>query len=334
MATIRDVAAKAGVSPAAVSRILNNDPTYHATEETVKHVFAVAQKLNYIVPDGYRSRRKRIRFGCISRITVEHTKDSYFASIAASIQDFCAKNNIEFELLQSQFEIEKPTVLENFLSSNLNGVIIMGDIEPFLIETISSHGITMVGIDTASDKIDNIRYNRYQAGCNAMDYLISKGHKKIAYVGSNIYPRTNWDLGRFDAYKMMLSLHGITLNPDWVIDCKWRRETCYNLVTALLKSEDKPTAMFVASDHMAIAAMSAINDCGLKIPDDISIIGITDIEVSKYLTPPLTTIKIPQEEIGVIAASTLLARVNNDKTVAKQIYIPTLLIERKSVKSI
>ena len=91
----------------------------------------------------------------------------------------------------------------------------------------------------------------------------------------------------------------------------------------------KPMALF-----LAIAAMSAINDFGLKIPDDISIVGITDIEASKYLNPPLTTVKIPEEEIGVIAATTLLSRVKGDSTAVKQIYVPTELIERKSVKPI
>jgi DNA-binding LacI/PurR family transcriptional regulator len=106
------------------------------------------------------------------------------------------------------------------------------------------------------------------------------------------------------------------------------------LVTQLLSSDNKPTAFFVASDHMAIAAMSAINDFGLKIPDDISIVGITDIEASKYLNPPLTTVKIPQEEIGVIAATALLSRIKGDSSAVKQIYVPTELVERKSVKSI
>ena len=334
MANIREVAKLAKVSPASVSRILNKDPSYHATDETVKRVFAVAKRLGYNIPENRRGKRKRIRFGCISRMTVEHTKDSYYSSIANSIQNFCNKNNVDFELLQSQFDIENPAVLEGFLSSNLNGVIIMGDFDPQVLQTILQRGISIVGIDTTSDIIDNVRYNRYQAGCTAMQYLISKGHKKIAYVGSNIYPRDVWDMGRFDAYKKILSTENIPLNPDWVIDCKWQRETCYNLVTKLLSSDNKPTAFFVASDHMAIAAMSAISDCGLKIPDDVSIMGITDIEVSKYLNPPLTTIKIPQEDIGIIAASTLLSRVNGDNSVAKQIFIPTELIERKSVKSI
>lgn len=334
MANIRDVAKLAGVSPASVSRILNNDTTYHTTEETANRVFSAAKKLNYHIPQNRRSKRKRIRFGCISRMTVEHTKDSYFSSIANSIQSFCHKNNIEFELLQSQFDVENPNLLKNFLSSNLNGVIVMGYVDPIIIDSILEKGISIVGIDSSSDKIDNVRYNRYQAGCYAMQYLLAKGHKKIAYVGSNIYPDKVWDLGRFEAYKKMLSMENIPLNPDWVIDCKWQRETCYKLVTKLLSSNDKPTAFFVASDHMAIAAMSAINDYGLRIPEDISIIGITDIEVSKYLNPPLTTIKIPQEEIGTIAAATLLGRVNSDTTIVKQIYIPTELIERKSVKSI
>ena len=80
--------------------------------------------------------------------------------------------------------------------------------------------------------------------------------------------------------------------------------------------------------------MSAINDFGLKIPDDVSIVGITDIDASKYLNPPLTTVKIPQKKIGVIAVTDLLSRVKGNSSAVKQIYVPTELIERKSVKSI
>jgi len=334
MATIREIAKIAGVSPASVSRILNNDPTYHATEQTIKRVWSVAKKLNYSLPANHNSRRKLVRFGCISRMTVERTKDSYFSSITASIQDYCLQHSIELELLQSQFDIENPKTLNGFLSSNLNGVIVMGDVDESVIDKLLQSGISVVGVDSSSDKIDNIRYNRYQAGCTAMQYLISKGHKKIAYVGSSVYPRDISSIGRFDAYKNMLTTNSLPIKQDWIIDCKWQRDICYNEVCKLLSSEDKPTALFVASDHMAIAAMGAISDCKLRIPEDISIIGITDIELSKYLNPPLTTIKIPQEEIGIIAASTLLARVNNDTTIVKQIYIPTTLIERKSVRSI
>ena len=114
-------------------------------------------------------------------------------------------NNVDFELLQSQFDMENPTLLKNFLSSHLSGVIVMGYVEPSVIDCILEKGISIVGIDSSSDKIDNVRYNRYQAGCYAMQYLLNKGHRKIAYVGSNISPRNVWDLGRYEAYKKMRS---------------------------------------------------------------------------------------------------------------------------------
>ena len=108
----------------------------------------------------------------------------------------------------------------------------------------------------------------------------------------------------------------------------------YDKTTELLKSKNVPTALFVASDHMAIAAISAIHSMNLKVPDDISVIGISDIEASKYLNPPLTTVGIPQRDIGEIAAHTLIQRIEGDKTFPKQIYVPTKLIVRNSVKKI
>ncbi len=334
MSTIRDVAKLAGVSPASVSRILANDATYKVSPETVANVMAAVKKLNYSIPPAYRSRRKKIKFGVINRVTEERTKDSYYSTILDGIKQFCDENNIEIEILQSQFDLSVPKVLENFLNSDLRGVIVMGETDDEVIEIIHQSNLSAVGIDNNSEKIDNVKYNRYQAGCMAMEYLIANGHKSIAYIGSHIPNRRIAEMGRFDAYKKMLSTIDQPINEAWIIDCEWKRQVCHNKTIQLLSNPNRPTAIFVASDHMAIAAMSAIAEAGLRIPDDISIIGITDIEASKYMNPPLTTVKLPQKEIGLIAANDLLQRVNGDKTVVKQIFVPTELVERKSVKLI
>lgn len=94
---------------------------------------------------------------------------------------------------------------------------------------------------------------------------------------------------------------------------------------------DRPTAIFVASDHMAIACMSALYQLNIRVPEDVSIIGISNIEEAKYMNPPLTTIDIPKQHMSEIVVQTLLQRLNGDLSVPKQIYLPTSLIERQSV---
>ena len=105
-------------------------------------------------------------------------------------------------------------------------------------------------------------------------------------------------------------------------------------VKKLLQLENRPTAIFVASDHMAIASMAAIHSSGLRIPQDISVIAISDIAESAYLTPPLTTVSIPQKEMGKIATEILLQRINGDSTITKQVFVPCKLTIRNSVKKI
>jgi len=98
-----------------------------------------------------------------------------------------------------------------------------------------------------------------------------------------------------------------------------------------MSREKRPTALFVCSDHMAIAAMSALHSLGISVPKEISVIGISDIEDSRYLTPPLTTVSVPQTEIGEVAAEILLQRIRGDRTLPKRIIVPTELVERSSV---
>ena len=126
----------------------------------------------------------------------------------------------------------------------------------------------------------------------------------------------------------------LPIDSNWIIDSKWHRDTCFDETVKLLQYDNKPTAIFVASDHMAIAAISAIHSLGLNVPEDISVIAISDITESAYLTPPLTTISIPQKDMGKLATEILLQRINGDTTLKKQIFVPCKLIVRNSVKKI
>lgn len=334
MASIRDVAKLAGVSITSVSRILNNDPNFNIPEETKKKIYDAVTELNYKIPESYvKTETKKQSIGCIQRLTVEGTKDNYFSTIVSGIKQHLSKHgkSLQFLLTQLDFEVND---YEHIFQTYPKGLILMGDISEEAYNFLKTKIKYIVGIDTSYDDIDNVRYNRFLAGVEAVEYLVENGHKKIGYVGSNINPNNLKNIGRFEAYLRVMRLNNLPIENNWIIDSKWHRDTCFSETIKLLSSENRPTALFVASDHMAIAAIAAINSLGLKVPDDISVIAISDIAESAYITPPLTTISIPQKDMGKLATEILLQRINGDTTIKKQIFVPCKLTVRNSVKKI
>lgn len=334
MSTIRDVARLAGVSIASVSRILNRDPDYKATPETREKVLKAITELDYKPNPNYKKRcaSAQVSIGCISRLTVEHTKDSYYNAILKGAQDYLKRQNYDFDFVVSQFDIMNEDSLSTLLAHPPKGLIIMDQPDDKTMQRLSSKIKCIVGIDSLQPSIDNICYDRFETGCKAMKYLIEKGHKKIAYIGAHISENA-MSIGRYEAYLRMMRHANLTVNPSWIIDSNWHREICFEKTLELMKIEDRPTALFVGSDHMAIAAISALHTLNIAIPEEISVIGISDIADAKYLNPPLTTMAIPQTEIGEIAASTLLQRIDGDLSLPKRIIVPTTLVERSSVSS-
>lgn len=332
MSTIRDVAAKAGASIASVSRILNNDPTYKTTAETRERILTAARELNYALPQSAK-KRPDINIGCINRLTVERTKDSYYASILDGIQSYLARQNIRLGFIESQFDVANKETLDTLLRPNTKGLILMDNLGEDIVDYILSKVKCVVGIDTGLRQIDNVRYNRFEAGCQAMQHLIDNGHRKIAYIGSHISDDTV-SIGRHEAYLRMMKKYDCPVRPEWEIDCEWHRRICYDKTLRLMQLPDRPTAIFVASDHMAMSSMAAVHELKLSIPGDVSIIGISDIDASKYLNPPLTTVAIPQNDIGEIAVDTLLQRMNGNNTLPKEIFVPTRLVVRSSVRNL
>lgn len=332
MATIRDVAQLADVSIASVSRILNRDPDYKATNETRERVLKAITALNYKPNPNYKKRNAETHasIGCISRLTVERTEDSYYHAILNGAQDYLRRQNYDFDFIVSQFDIMNEDSLNSLLARPSKGLILMDQPDEQTMKRLSSKIKCIVGIDSLQQSIDNVCYDRFEAGCQAMRYLIEKGHKKIAYIGAHISENV-MSIGRYEAYLRMMRQNRLKVNPAWIIDSDWNREICFKKTVELMKLEDRPTALFVGSDHMAIAAMSALHTLNISIPDELSVIGISDIADAKYFNPPLTTIAIPQAEIGEIAASTLLQRIDVDLSLPKRIIVPTTLVERSSV---
>ncbi len=331
MANMRDVARLSGVSIASVSRILNRDTSYKVSKETAAKVFSAATELNYNLDSLRSARTKRNSVACFTNFTAEKHDDSYYGKILMGIKDELAKHCYAVDYQTSQYNTSRDLI--SFINRDyFMGIIFMTDPGKEILRAVQEKDSRVVCVDTALTQYDNVRYNRFETGCKAMQYLISKGHKKIAFVGSPIPMNFSLQFGRYDAYRTMMRRFHLPVESDWIVDCKWEKQLCYDMTKKLLQSQNRPSAIFFASDHMAIASLSALYDMNIRVPDEISIIGISDIEEAKFLSPALTTIAIPQYDIGRIVANTLISCINGDDTPPKQIYVPTKLIERKSVK--
>ncbi len=335
MATIRDVAKEANVSIATVSRILNNDKNYSVSPETRRRVFAAAETLHYVPNPSYTKKKgEKVSVAAINNLTTERQQDSYYLAILEGARDYLSAHGYSLDLVLAQHDVAEPAILNKVLKNKIQGLILFTSLTPDVIQTFKKNIPHLVGVDTKLYDIDNVRYNTFEAGTRAMRYLIESGHKKIAFIGGNLPSGYTYYMERYDAYRIAMRMNDYPIAPEWIIDCGWDRQSCFQQTQKLLDCANRPTAIFVASDNMAMVCMNAIAQKGLKIPEDISVIGISDVPESKYLTPPLTTISIPQNELGKVAAQLLIQRIEGDTTIVKQIYLPTQLVIRDSVKNI
>lgn len=185
----------------------------------------------------------------------------------------------------------------------------------------------------SEETITIIDYDRKEAAKMAVEHLIKQGHEKIGFIGGGAGPR-NENLAvekRFQGYLTALEEAGIEFKENWIIDTGWLLENSYEGMKKLLKEQcEIPTAMFCASDLMAIAAMRAVFENNMKVPDDIAFIGFDNIEMAKYSTPPLTSIGIPKYEIGELSAKTIVDKVEGKLNIPVKILLPFELIVRES----
>ena len=341
MATIRDVAKMAGVSIATVSRILNADKTYKASEETQERVWKAVSELDYMPNQAAKhlskQREKRnsfngdkVKIGCILCVTREKYTDPYFMAILSGAESKLIESGYNLSVIRTSFELQNRAILFNTLNESLKGLIVMETLNDEIYKVLKDKIEFIVGIDTLHKEIDNVCYDRFDAAEKAVNHLIGKGHRRIAYLGGTDISGYIRKEKRYKGYLSALEDSGIAEDLNIVKNCEWDSKLCYSQTIELIDVQNRPTAIFAASDLMAMIAMNAIFERNLKVPDDIAVIGLSNIEMSKYTNPPLSTIDVPKTQLGETAAEILISRIKGDISLPKKIILPTNLIERNS----
>ena len=329
MATLKDIAQAAGISTGAVSRILNNDPTLSVSPETKRKVFEIAQELGY---QKAKIRDKSLfKMGILQWFSAEQEmQDSYYLLVRQGIEDYCQKHSIGIIRAFQSDEASIKTL------QGVDGLICIGKFSHEEVQKFMNicPNIVFLDMPVLDYNITTLTMDFKSAVYDALDYLIELGHTKIAYLGGKEFVG-NKELfieERKQAFVSYMNNHG--LDGSCIYEDAFSTASGYQMMQKILESDNLPTAIFAASDAIAFGAMRAIQEKGLSIPDDISIIGFNDTEMSSYTTPALTTISAPAYDMGQHGANLIYAATNLNINTPLKAKIPCQLMKRESCKKI
>ncbi|MBD2867073.1 LacI family DNA-binding transcriptional regulator [Paenibacillus arenilitoris] len=338
MSTIREVARLANVSIATVSRVLNNDSTYKITEETRAKVWQAVTQLNYKISSNAKRQtvvneapasKPAMKIGCVLSVTKDKYNDPYFMSILSGAEERLIGEGCDIAFVRTGYELEDKKILFNTFNEPITGLILMESLNGESYDYIRKQVPYIVGIDTAHRDIDNVGYDHHHVASAAVRHLIDNGHKEIGFIGGSGAGNIK-DSQRYRGYYATMHAAGLPVRPEWVIDCMWDEAVCMERINRLCVSGSYPKAFFAASDLMAMAALSAFYNNGISVPDRVAVIGMSNIEMSKYTSPPLSTVHVPTKEIGMVAVDLLFDRINGNDMLPRKVLLPTELIVRSS----
>ncbi|WP_186579965.1 LacI family DNA-binding transcriptional regulator [Aquibacillus kalidii] len=328
MATIKEVAKQSGYSITTVSRVLNNDPNLSVSNETRDKIYEVADKLQY-KKKTVNQLVKNIVF--LSWLTdKEELEDVYFKSMRLEIEKLAKKKNIELTTYKITDGISA-------IPENIEGFIAVGtfsDRELEYLRNITSNGVF---IDATPDPehYDSVRPDLSQVTKKTIDMLIDKGHTEIGFIGGTYHnPNTDEDESdiRERVFRRYMDGKGILKEEYIFIHRGFSVDNGYQLMKRAIEElgDNLPTAFFTAADPIAVGCLQALNESGIAIPSRVSVVGINNISVAKYVSPPLTTFDIDMEEMCKNAIDLLLERVIEKRTIVKTLYLRPELVIRKS----
>ena len=329
-ATLKDIARSLGISAMTASRAINGHSL--VSDETRRRVMEKAAELNYTVnawARGLVTNRSHL-----IGLVVPDISHSFYAEITLGIQNAIEEKGYNLLLCNSGREPETELrEIDALIATRVEGLIVASS-QPEgshrYFANLKQHGLAFVLIDRFFAKLNCSRLTAddLEVGRIATAHLIALGHRKIAHVrGPAITPGRLREKG----YARTLRLHGCSENPSWVVTGNFQMEDSYAAAKSLLKLEDRPTAIFAASDYSAFGAVHACRDAGLRVPEDISVIGAGNIEGARHPNAFLSTVDWDRQEMGREAARLLLDLIEDPaQQPVKKAFPPRLLVRQST----
>ncbi|WP_018086710.1 LacI family DNA-binding transcriptional regulator [Desulfurispora thermophila] len=329
--TIKDIAKKAGVSYATVSRALNNRP--EVNEKTRREIQKLAEEMGYKPNALARSlvTRESKTLGLI----IPDITNPFFPEVARGVEEAAAQAGYSVFLCNTNWEEEKERKYLALLEEKrVDGIILASVIQDGqqMIEHIASSNVPLIminrilkNVNTHYVVIDNVR-----GACLVMEHLIENGHRDIAFIGGLSHVEATQE--RLQGYKMMLGAYDLPVRPELIRLGSFKRESGYQNALELLRLSPRPTAIFAANDILALGVLQAAADLHLQVPGDLAVVGFDDIPFASYTEVSLTTVAQPKYAMGEMAAKILIEEIKEGPSREKKKIVlqPELIIRRSS----
>ncbi|MCM3784961.1 LacI family transcriptional regulator [Neobacillus mesonae] len=326
--TIKDVAREAGVSISTVSNALNDVDVLNP--ETKSHILDVAKRLNY-VPNINGKLLKSGKSKMLGFFTTS-VSGPYFYTLVETMSRECDRHGYGLNIFVTK---DKQVIMSNILGGRVDGVIVYEElrVDENDIEIMEKNNIKAVFLDREiqNETMGSIIFDSYVDAYEATKYLISLGHKKIAYISG---VETMFDSEQRKAgYLAALKDYGLPVDEDYILQGYFEEEGSYGAVKSFVNVQGGklPDAFLAGNDLSAIGAMRALKSLGYEIPQDINVVGFDDIDIAQYFTPPLTTVRNQIARQGMLVVNHLI-RMIQKKEQGRHEKLPGELIVRGSTQ--
>ena len=335
---IRDIAAAAHVSPATVSNAMNGKPG--VSKAVTEQILAIAREMGYeTTRPRVENERRHVRLVIYKSHGLVVMDTEFFAELIESIQMECQNVGLELIISHINAKADKDYKLRirDFCSQECAGILLLGtEMSSEELRLFDGCKSPLVVLDNLfpDEPVHTVVMNNQRAGLQATNALFDAGHRRIDHITSSM-PFSN-SLDRLRGYEDAMRAHGCTVNKGNLWEVTPSIEGAYQDMRALLRRGDRPlpSAFFAANDLMAIGCIRALTEAGIRVPEDVSIIGMDDTAVCMVCTPPLSTMRVYRKDLGVAAIRMLLNIVPGLRTGVMKSVLSVDLVMRSSVKTV
>jgi LacI family transcriptional regulator len=330
--TLAEVAERAGVSKATASKVLNSRPD--VSMDTRQRVEAILQELAYVPTNGPRGSMT----SAIVNVVFDDLVNLYSTQVLIGVLRAASELNIELVVETiadapdpARRPLSKKWVASAVRKGRLGTVIVTTEVNAAIVRALREGGLPMVVIDPKNlydDSVVSITSTNFQGAVQATTHLLKLGHTRIAFAGGPLNSATARE--RFHGYRSALENAGVPDDAELASYGDFTFESGVELASRFLSIAKRPTAIFAASDSSALGALEAARRYGLRVPDDVSIVGFDDTPAAVWTAPPLTTVHQPMIELGRVALVTVQELARGGRPVSRHIQLATSLITRAS----
>lgn len=329
MSTIKDVAKLAGVSTATVSRVINSPGRVNPkTKQSVYRAMEICRYKYNALARGFATKRSHTIGLIVPTIT-----NPVFSESTRGVQDFSNENGYHVILGNSDYQNEKESkLIDVFRERQVDGLIITStDLEGSALQNLLNEEFPFVLLYSSvkNGPMSCVGVDNFSGGYLAAKHLVDLNHRRIGMLAGEFH-FSDRSFNRWGGYKKCLEDHQIVYDADMVIQTRYGLEEGKEGFKRFFSKENQPTAVFCSNDMLAIGAIEGARQLGLRVPEDVSIIGFDDMQISSFISPTLSTIIQPTYEMGRMGAEVLLNRINNTLPEPVHKFLAIKLVARES----